>query len=200
MQKLSRLLRLMCTLGGAVPALCLLLPLPAGAKVGLRSAPGQEMAVQDHAVVQVVRQGDWQLRTEILQPGSRSEGRHGVLLHDGQPVSGTPGQELETDLGTLVYRGPKDGRTQLWEHSGWELTKPAPDLPGPVLEQGAPRPRPGTLHMNDMEPMNQPTQQELDQQILEHEHQMPSPGHGQGMPHNVLPKDTGRHGHTVHPQ
>lgn len=74
----------------------------------------------------------WTLKTEVLQPGTRSQGYHGVLYHDGEVVTGSQlGQIKQTPLGVLRYGGSKAERKQLWAHSGWQLVKPAPGVETP---------------------------------------------------------------------
>lgn len=63
----------------------------------------------------------WELITYVLQPGTRSEGYHGVLTHDGERVLGEKGQKLDTPLGTLLYRGSMQERAHLWSYSGWSV-------------------------------------------------------------------------------
>ena len=71
----------------------------------------------------------WELITYVLQPGTRSEGYHGVLTHDGERVLGERGQKLDTPLGTLLYRGSMQERAHLWSYSGWSVAAPRDSSP-----------------------------------------------------------------------
>lgn len=92
--------------------------------------PGPNM--ESHAIElanpdRVVRKGQYELRLYYVARGTRSEGVHGILLENGEVVAdSTPGRTLETDLGTLVCRGPWEDRTLLFDRSGW---LPAADPP-----------------------------------------------------------------------
>lgn len=92
------------------------------------SASGSVHGAHPAKLWRVVLQDGWRLQTEVLQPGSRSQGYHGELFHNGEVVQGTVGQTLHTPLGTLDYMGSRHDRAHLWSHSGWKLTKPAPGV------------------------------------------------------------------------
>jgi len=68
--------------------------------------------------------GQWELRIYYHARGSRSEGQHGVLLHQGEVVEPQQvGEVLETDLGKLkYYRRPEDRRLPS-ELTGWNFAE-----------------------------------------------------------------------------
>lgn len=80
--------------------------------------------LEDKKIKSSMAEGGWELITYVLQPGTRSEGYHGVLTHEGKRVLGEKGQKLDTPLGTLLYRGSMQERTHLWSYSGWSVTAP----------------------------------------------------------------------------
>lgn len=98
--------------------------------------------------VQVQSKGKWRLETQILQPGTRSQGQHGRLWYGENEMPGARGQILETELGRLEYRGSMQEREQLWSSSGWVLVAPAPDL-----EQGVQGPSAGSPGRDGMQPL-----------------------------------------------
>lgn len=54
--------------------------------------------------------------------GSKSEGQHGVLLHDGQAVEPRQvGELIETDLGTLKYYLRLEDMIATFELTGWNF-------------------------------------------------------------------------------
>lgn len=71
-----------------------------------------------------IEKDGWKLETLVLQPGSRSQGYHGVLTREGTEIQGQKGEELETPLGILQYQGSMDERPYLWSHSGWVMITP----------------------------------------------------------------------------
>lgn len=107
------------------------------AAVKVQTRPGLAEQLKEANQQQVVQKDGWRLETEVLQPGTRSQGYHGELYHDGKPVEGTMGQTMETPLGTVKYNGSMMERKHLWSHSGWKLTKPAAGVdascPGPDM-------------------------------------------------------------------
>ena len=64
--------------------------------------------------------GEYKLLVYYIAEGTRSEGIHGVLVENGEVVDALQDQtELKTGLGILVYRGPWEKRTLLFDQSGW---------------------------------------------------------------------------------
>jgi hypothetical protein len=62
----------------------------------------------------------WELRIQYTSRGSRSEGQHGVLLHDGREVLPTKqGEMIETRLGWMRHYG--DRHPELWRPAGWNF-------------------------------------------------------------------------------
>ena len=64
--------------------------------------------------------GEYKLLVYYIAKGTRSEGVHGVLVKNGEVVDAVQDQtELKTGFGVLVYRGPWEERTLLFDQSGW---------------------------------------------------------------------------------
>ncbi len=80
---------------------------------------------------EILQEKGWALLIYHTQKGTRSEGRHGVLLHDNQEVEGTPGQHLQTPLGTLTHHGTQDQAAHLWDTTGWALRETTLSEPRP---------------------------------------------------------------------
>ena len=68
----------------------------------------------------IQREEYWELLVYYRAKGSRSEGPHGILLHNGLPVElETFHKELETSLGVMKYyalEGPA-----IWSPTGWNF-------------------------------------------------------------------------------
>ncbi len=64
--------------------------------------------------------GNWSLEICFRFRGSRSEGQHGVLFHNGKPVEPKQvGEVVDTDLGQMkYYRRPEDMKAS-FELTGW---------------------------------------------------------------------------------
>lgn len=107
------------------------------AAVSVEQRPGLMEQLEATGEPQVVQKDGWKLETEVLQPGTRSQGYHGVLYHDGKPVPGERmGQTMDTPLGTLRFGGTKMDRNHLWDHTGWKLMGQEagkPSCPGPNM-------------------------------------------------------------------
>jgi hypothetical protein len=66
--------------------------------------------------------GTWMLHIYYRNRGSKSEGQHGVLLHDGQAVEPRQvGELIETDLGTLKYYLRLEDMIATFELTGWNF-------------------------------------------------------------------------------
>lgn len=79
--------------------------------------------------------GTWLLHIYYKCRGTKSEGEHGVLLHDGQPVEPHQvGELIETDLGTLKYYGHLDSMTASFEHTGWNFKDASRIRPSWVIQ------------------------------------------------------------------
>ena len=66
--------------------------------------------------------GTWTLHIYYRMRGSKSEGQHGVLLHDGQAVEPHEvGELIKTDLGTLKYYRRLEDMTAPFELTGWNF-------------------------------------------------------------------------------
>jgi len=98
--------------------------------------------------------GPWKYVYTIRAAGSRSEGRHGVLLYNGRPVEGIAKaglhDRIRTPWGLMQFRGPKQ---RPFGGSGW-LTKLTYDRPldlkrGKLLPppKAKPLPPPGPLEL-----------------------------------------------------
>lgn len=64
----------------------------------------------------------WKLVVYVTNKGTRSQGIHGDLFHNGSPVSGKKGETLTTPLGELYYHGSEMERANLWDTTGWTIT------------------------------------------------------------------------------
>ena len=74
----------------------------------------------DYPANKVLREGAWELRIWYRAKGTRSEGQHGVLYHNGQMVKAAAvGKQLETSLGNMKYYGATPAAS--WEASGWHF-------------------------------------------------------------------------------
>ena len=70
--------------------------------------------------VYAYKSGEWELRIEYLQKGSRSEGQDGKLLKGGKAVDPQQsGREIETSLGKIKYYGSE--RRRAWDLTGWNF-------------------------------------------------------------------------------
>ena len=67
----------------------------------------------------LLKNDGYELHIWTLAKGTRSEGRHGGLLHEGHWVEGKRGQVLDTPLGRVRYHGDFSERQFLWSESGW---------------------------------------------------------------------------------
>lgn len=94
---------------------------------GLHAAPKAD---------RILRNGDWELRIEYLQKGTRSEGQRGTLFFQGKEVvgSGTT-HEIETTLGALKFYGARP--KSLWLPSGWNF-KDYGTIPSSMVTNRAP--------------------------------------------------------------
>ena len=83
--------------------------------------PGEGVGVDmSQPAEKILRAEAWELQIWYRAKGSRSEGQHGVLLHDGDAVKGsTVGEEMDTALGKMKYYGTRPG--VLWNPSGWHF-------------------------------------------------------------------------------
>jgi hypothetical protein len=83
--------------------------------------PGEGVGVDiTQPAGKVLREGGWELQIWYRAKGSRSEGQHGVLLHDGKTIKGvTVGEELDTALGKMKYYGTAPSVP--WNPSGWHF-------------------------------------------------------------------------------
>jgi len=64
----------------------------------------------------------WKLVVYVTNKGTRSQGIHGDLFHNGTPVSGKRGQTLTTPLGDVYYHGSEMERANLWDTTGWTIS------------------------------------------------------------------------------
>ncbi len=72
----------------------------------------------------IYQASDWVLNLYITQKGTRSQGSHGVLIFEGNEVTGTPGELRALPIGTVQYHGPAEARVNLWDDSGWQMVDP----------------------------------------------------------------------------
>ena len=72
----------------------------------------------DSGACTVAKRGDWELHVFYRSRGTKSEGRHGVLVHKGNVVlGGQTGETLQTDLGPMKYFGRTPENP--WSTTGW---------------------------------------------------------------------------------
>ncbi|NCC05362.1 MAG: hypothetical protein EOM37_15300 [Proteobacteria bacterium] len=90
----------------------------------LKTRPQGGSVEHEFQTLPPVEKDGWKLDTLVLQPGSRSQGYHGVLTREGTEIQGQKGEEMETPLGLLKYHGSMDERPHLWSHSGWVMITP----------------------------------------------------------------------------
>lgn len=70
----------------------------------------------------VYAQGAWSLYIYFRARGTRSEGQHGVLFHNGQAVPpAQPGATLQTELGEMKYYLDPADMINLWDTTGWNF-------------------------------------------------------------------------------
>ncbi|VVS93872.1 hypothetical protein [Desulfoluna spongiiphila] len=100
--------------------------------------------------VMVKEEDGWKLVVHILQPGSRSQGYHGLLYKDGERMEGKKGEALKTPWGTYTWQGAMDERANLWDSTGW-VSKDG----NPFAEEAFTKPK------------EQASMEELDRQIEE---------------------------------
>lgn len=103
---------------GASPWRCALAAIGIGASLCVASASAPAAAADE----EVIRAGDYLLRTRILHAGTRSEGRVGRLYRDGAEVQGrTLGESIVvvTPTGAVRFTYMGEARLHLWSISGW---------------------------------------------------------------------------------
>lgn len=83
--------------------------------------PGEGIGVDiSQPADKILRAEGWELQIWYRAKGSRSEGQHGVLFHEGNMVKGvTVAEEMETALGKMKYYGSTPA--VMWEPSGWHF-------------------------------------------------------------------------------
>lgn len=71
----------------------------------------------------IYQKGDWTLFVYYRNRGTRSQGQHGILIHNGQEVlPKQPGEIIQTDLGELKYYKTPEEISVLWDMTGWNFT------------------------------------------------------------------------------
>lgn len=74
--------------------------------------------------------GDWTLNIYFRNQGTRSEGQHGILLHNNKAVEPREVDEvIDTDLGQMKYYGRLEGVHVPWENTGWNFADEEKILP-----------------------------------------------------------------------
>ena len=62
----------------------------------------------------------WALYVQYFNEGTRSEGVHGILYHDGVEVTGKEkGETLDTPLSKMTWMGHRSEVAHMWSPSGW---------------------------------------------------------------------------------
>lgn len=70
----------------------------------------------------IIASGGWALYIYFRLQGSKSEGQHGILLHNSEPVeSQQVGQVIDTDLGQMKYYCRFEDMEVPWEPTGWNF-------------------------------------------------------------------------------
>lgn len=70
----------------------------------------------------IYQKGRWTLFIYYRNRGTRSQGQHGILIHDGQEVQPKqPGEIIQTPLGELKYYKDPAETAFLWDMTGWNF-------------------------------------------------------------------------------
>ena len=69
----------------------------------------------------IYQASDWVLNLYITQKGTRSQGSHGVLIFEGNEVSGIRGETRALPIGTVQYHGSAEAKANLWDDTGWQM-------------------------------------------------------------------------------
>ncbi len=69
----------------------------------------------------IYQASDWILNLYITQKGTRSQGSHGVLIFEGNEVSGTRDETRALPIGTVQYNGTAAAKANLWDDTGWQM-------------------------------------------------------------------------------
>jgi hypothetical protein len=79
----------------------------------------KELAETGDLPDKILEKGSWALHIFYRLKGSKSEGQHGVLIHEGETVEPSRvGEILETDLGKIkYYLHPRD-MEHPWDRTG----------------------------------------------------------------------------------
>lgn len=77
----------------------------------------------------VYQASDWVLNLYIVRnenkgKAGKKQGSHGILLFEGQPVQGEPGEVRALPIGTVTFQGSAESRQNLRDNSGWQMTDP----------------------------------------------------------------------------
>ena len=70
----------------------------------------------------IYEKGGWKLIVYVTNKGSRSQGIHGDLYHNGKRIDGNRGQSINTPLGEIYYHGSEMERANLWDTTGWTIS------------------------------------------------------------------------------
>lgn len=88
-----------------------------------------------------VRSGAYELRVQVLHPGTRSEGRIGRLFRDGVEVEGAAAGEV-VDAGPHRFLFHGHERPHLWSTSGWAVDADRPSEAAADDDPATPAPGP----------------------------------------------------------
>jgi len=67
--------------------------------------------------------GNWRLDIYFRLRGTRSEGQHGILFHNGESIEPNQvGEVINTDLGQMKYYCRPEDVKDSWEPTGWNYT------------------------------------------------------------------------------
>ena len=74
--------------------------------------------------------GDWTLNIYFRYRGSKSEGQHGILFHNGELIEPQiVGEVIDTDLGRMKYYCRLEDMKVPWEPTGWNFADEDKILP-----------------------------------------------------------------------
>jgi len=81
--------------------------------------PSRELDAEPKSIVK----GNWRLDIYFRLRGSKSEGQHGILFYNGEPVEPNHvGEVIETDLGMMKYYCHLENMIFSFELTGWNYS------------------------------------------------------------------------------
>ena len=87
------------------------------------------------APISIVK-GAWRFNIYFRFRGSKSEGQHGILLHNGKPLEPEQvGDVIDTDLGKMKYYCDLEDMEVPFEPTGWNFEDRTKIKPSWILEE-----------------------------------------------------------------